>query len=470
MAVPLLSKLKSFLASGYASGKEGPLPLPYNDDRRPLPSWSVINKYNIGPVEYYLYRGGDGTPRLMVKEPEPIDSEELIDMAAGVAKPKNEVEDYLVRKYRSGYGKIYPLIVDPHIEEISYSGSSDHVAVIHKLIPSRWVITDIRLTPEEANGLVVELSRKAGKSISIASPYVEGLTEEGHRVSLSFMNEITRFGSSFVIRKYPQKPFTMADLLASNTIEPLAAAYLWMIEEAQGFILVSGAMGAGKTTVLQSLLSLLPPYSKVVTIEDTPELVVVGPLWDSLVVRPKLPGQEVQEVTLEDLLKFALRRRADYVIVGEVRGREGRLLAQAAASGYGAMTTIHGDSPQGVIMRLSMEPIRLPPIFISTIKSIVQVRRIPGTGGRAVRKVTEIAEVDDDGNAVTVYRADETSVDDLLDRSKQLEWAASQLGIQDVREELTSRAKFLSGVAGRSAEELRGELAKFYISRYGDVL
>lgn len=447
------------------------VPQPVSSDRSP-PSWSVVTQYNVGPVRYVIYRGGDGQPRLLVREPEPLSEARLLELAVGMDRPRDEAEEYLVSKYRSGYGKLYPLLIDPHIEEISYTGSTPYVAVIHKLSPSRWLLTDIRLTPEEADGLAVELARKANKSVSIASPYAEGLTVEGHRVSVSFMGEVSRFGSTFTIRKYPQKPFTMADLIAGRFFDPVTAAYLWLMEEAQGFIIVSGPMGSGKTTALQGLLSLLPPYVKVVTIEDTPELVVVGPLWDSLVTRPRAPGQEVQEVTLEDLLRFALRRRADYVVVGEVRGREGRLLAQAAASGYGAMTTIHSDSPRGVVTRLSLEPIRLPKAFFESVRAIVQLSRMPGIGGKAVRKVAEVAEVVD-YDVVTVYKASDgapPSVDTVVARSRHLSWAAEKLGISDVRAELYERAKFLESVAGRSAEELRAELTKFYVSRYGDLI
>jgi len=448
-----------------SEGSAGP-----DEGRAAPPTWSIVTQYSIGPVRYIIYRGGDGLPRLSVEEPEPIGEDRILEIATGLSRPKDEAEEYLVRKHRSGYGKLYPLIIDPHIEEISYSGFSSNVAIIHKLYPSRWMLTSVSLTPEEADGLAIELARRANKAVSIASPYAEGLTAEGHRVSVSFMAEVSRFGSTFVIRKYPQKPFTIADLLASKTIDVVAAAYLWVIEEAQGFIVVSGSMGSGKTTVLQSLLSLLPPYVKVVTIEDTPELVVVGPLWDSLVTRPRVPGQEVQEVTLEDLLRFALRRRADYVVVGEVRGREGRLLAQAAASGYGALTTIHSDSPSGVLMRLSMEPIKLPRLFLESVKAIVQLGRTPGLGGKAVRRVREIAEVIE-YEAVPVFKeGSSSSPSDIAERSHQLSWAADKLGIADVKAELKERAKFLESLAGRSVEELRAELTKFYMSRYGDVV
>jgi flagellar protein FlaI len=325
----------------------------------------VIAAYRIPPLKYSIVLPDSGMPVLVVEEPEPEEgrAERLREIMAGLEEPRDEVERYYAQKAKSGYGPIYPLMRDPHIEEIALSGPSRKIAVMHRLMPSRWIETNIRLSEEEASGLAMQLARKAGRMLSLASPYAEGLTVDGYRVSVTMSKEVSRFGSTFVVRKYPEKPLTIGDLVASRTLSPLMAAYLWLLVEAQAFLVIIGNMGAGKTSVLQALAGLIPPYNRVLTIEDTPELSLLNDYWDSLVTRPKPPGEEIEEISLEDLLRFALRRRAEYVIVGEVRGRETRLLAQAAASGHGSMTTFHADSPEGAILRLSLDPINLPPLL-----------------------------------------------------------------------------------------------------------
>ncbi|MGC8573309.1 MAG: type II/IV secretion system ATPase subunit [Caldisphaera sp.] len=434
------------------------------------PKWSVIAQYKIGPVNYYVYRGEDNLVHLYINEPK---IEMNIDLLTGLKKDTNEEERYLINKYKSGYGKIYPLIIDPHIDEISYNGYTNNISAIHKLVPSRWIMVDIKLEKEESDSLVIELARKANKVVSLTTPYIEGITDDGNRVSVSFLNEISHFGSNFVLRKYPEKPLTMSDLLASKVLSPIIAAYIWLLAEAQGFLIISGSMGSGKTTLLQSIASLLPPYSKIITIEDTPELKLISPNWDSFITRPKLPGSEVQEINMEDLLKYALRRRADYVIVGEVRGREAKVLAQAATSGYGAMTTIHSDSPEGVISRLTLEPIKLPSLFIKSITAIIQIRTLPSLGGKAIRRVYEIDEVDDE-ELLNIYKLgyQTNDIDNIVRKSKKLEIASNRLGFNynEISEEMKSRIEFLENTIGKSPEDFYVSLSRYYVEKYGDVL
>ncbi len=438
--------------------------------RKTPPKWSMVAQYKIGPNNYYLYRGEDNLVHLYITEP---DINLTVELLAGIKKDLREEEKYIIEKYKSGYGKIYPLIIDPHIDEISYSGFTGNISIIHKLVPLRWIIVDIKLNKEEADSLAIELARKANKIVSISTPYVEGITDDGNRISVSFLNEISHFGSNFVLRKYPEKPLTMSDLLISKVLNPSIAAYLWLLAEAQGFLIISGSMGSGKTTLLQSIASLLPPYSKIITIEDTPELKLITPNWDSFITRPKLPGTEMQEIDLEDLLKYALRRRADYVIVGEVRGREAKYLAQAATSGYGAMTTIHANSPEGVITRLSLDPIKLPSLFIKSITAIIQIRNLPSLGGKAIRRVYEIDEVDDE-NLINIYKLGSQSndVNNIINNSKKLEIAANRLGYNynEIYDEFMSRIKFLENNMGKTPEEFYVSLSRFYVEKYGDVL
>ncbi len=443
------------------------------DRKRGPPRWSLLHEYRIGPVTYYLYRDEKGLPRLSVREPPPPGEERLKELLTGHEPPLSLAEKYHLERARSGYGKLYPLVVDPHIEEIAVDGPNRPVAVVHKAFPSRWIDTDVALSEEEADSLSLQLARKAGRIVSIASPYAEGLTREGHRIAVTFTREISRFGSTAVLRKYPERPITVADLIAAGVISPLAAAYLWILLEAQGFLIIIGSMASGKTTLLQALAGLIPPHARVVTIEDTPEIRLEHPHWDSLIARPRSPSGEAPEIGLEELLKFSLRRRAEYIIVGEVRGREARLLAQAAASGHGSLTTFHADSPEGAVLRLRLDPISLPSLFLEVITAFVHVRRIPVSGGRVKRRLYSVAEVEQGELIYTLEYS--PSIDATLPRtpgelareSRKLHWAWEKLGMPhpSVEEELRARAEFLERSAGMDPASFHEALTRYYAGR-----
>jgi len=439
--------------------------------------WRISAHYKVGPIQYYLYTDDSGMARLRFIEPPPPPLERLKDMVAGIVKPSSEAERYHVEKSLSGYGPLYPLIIDGNIEEIALEGYHANVSVIHKLVPARWVDVDLKMDPATIDSIVLQLSRKSGRIVSLLVPYAEGLTGEGYRVAVTFMREISRFGSSFVVRKYPEKPVTIADMIASRTLSPLIAAYLWILIEAQTFIIIIGSMGAGKTTLLQALAGLIPPYHRVITIEDTPELRLQNPHWDSLITRVAMPGEALTEIGLEDLLKFALRRRAEYVIVGEVRGREARLLAQAAALGHGSMTTFHADSPEAAILRLQMEPISLPQLFLKLITSIVHVRRVPIYGGKVRRRVYTVTEIQDE-ELVTVFKLNPhddsfnpNNPSDVTKISSKLEEAWLKLGVPhgELEKELERRAEFLEKLAGADPDNFYKAITRFYLIEYGEV-
>lgn len=451
------------------------------EDRREPPTsppedWRITAQYKVGPVLYFLYIDDVGLSRLRIIEPH-IEPEALKELIAGLRSATNDAEEYHYKKALSGYGPIYPLVIDPHVEEIALEGPGRNVSVIHRLIPARWVETDIFIDEPTADSLAVQLARKAGRNVSISSPYAEGQTRDGMRIAVAYLREISREGSSFVVRKYPEKPTSMPDLIASRTLSPLMAAYLWILIEAQMFSMIIGSMGAGKTTMLQSLAGLIPPFYRIVTIEDTPEIRLLNPHWDSLVTRPALAGEAVPEIGLEELLKFALRRRAEYIIVGEVRGREARLLAQAAALGHGAMTTFHADGPEGAVLRLQMEPISLPSLFLRLLSVLIHVKRIPSYAGKVRRRTYSIAEVVDD-EIVTVFSWNPhddsfspSSVEDLLKVSRRIEEAWERLGApRDLRKELEMRAELIERLSSLGPEDFYKAITRFYLSEQGEAV
>ncbi|MEB3816800.1 MAG: type II/IV secretion system ATPase subunit [Desulfurococcales archaeon] len=438
------------------------------------PGVKVLARYKVRGVEYILYVR-EGVPRLHIREPT-VDLSTYKALLLGIRVPLSQEEAYIVDRARSGYGPIYPLIIDPHIEEIACEGPGNPLVVIHKLVPDRWVEVDLVLSDEEADSIALQLSRMAGRNVSLAAPLAEGLTKEGHRVAVTFSREVSRFGSSFVIRKYPYRPITIADLIAQSILSPLEAAYLWLLIEAKMFVLITGPMAAGKTTLLQALASLIPPFRRVVTIEDTPEVRLPVRHWDALVARPPIPGEDVGEISLEDLLKFALRRRADYIIVGEVRGREARLLSQAVAAGHGGITTFHADSPEAAITRLLLDPISLPRLFLRSIAAIVHIRRMPDYMGGVRRRVTAIAEITEEEEVVDIFKwnphTDSHTPSDareVVERSSRIHQAWERLGVphDDLVRELAERTEFLERHKKDDPDEFQDAISRFYNVKYG---
>ena len=154
--------------------------------------------------------------------------------------------------------------------------------------------------------------------------------------------------------------------------------------------MVSGATGSGKTTLLNSICSFIKPEMKVVTIEDVQEL-HLHQNWIPMVARTSFqPG--VQEITLFDLLKSALRQRPDYIILGEVRGEEAYTLFQSIATGHGGICSIHSDSVESTIKRLSSRPLNIPDYIIPLMNVIIQIRRI-SLDEELIRCVTDVAEI-----------------------------------------------------------------------------
>ena len=433
----------------------------------------VVASYRVGPVDYFLARLSPLRYKLYIVEPDPPPEDEAELLVAGVREPESAEEKYFLEKTSSGYGPIYPLIIDPNVEEVSLVEPGRPVMVLHRGAEDRWIETNITLDSREADSLALSLARKAGRQLSLASPVAEGVTPEGHRVSITFGREVSRSGSTVVVRKFPEKPYTIADLIAMKALTPLEAAYLWMLVEAQAFILIVGNMGSGKTTLLQALASLIPPGRRVITIEDTPELRLPLEAWDSLYARPAPPGDPELEVGLEDLIRFALRRRGDYIIVGEVRGREARLLAQAAATGHGCMTTFHADDADSAVVRLSLDPISLPSLFLRSIKAIVTVRRMIHYDGRVLRRLIAITEVEgDELRDVASWdpatgEATPSTPEELVEASRVVVWAWERLGrpMASPAAELEARASFLAEMVGSPAEEFREALVKFYEKR-----
>ncbi|MEB3757094.1 MAG: CpaF/VirB11 family protein, partial [Desulfurococcales archaeon] len=230
----------------------------------------------------------------------------------------------------------------------------------------------------------------------------------------------------------------------------------------------------GKTTFLNALIELIPPYSRVLTLEDTPEIRVMNKNWDSLITRPVYPGTEYAEISLFDLVKFSLRRRADYLIIGEVRGKEAQGLAQAVATGQGSIATFHADSPENALERLKMDPIGLSPAFISLVSVIVHLKKSMRRGVVISRRAESIVE-QSGGELYPVFKWNPKldyfspeSIEELLRRSHLIETISEREGytLPEILRDILSRARILEMNRGASRERFRLEVEKFYMSKF----
>ncbi|AFK50721.1 type II secretion system protein E [Thermogladius calderae 1633] len=448
----------------------------------------VFEEYTVGGVVKVLVaEGGDGFLYYLVEEP-PLDETEVevlghvlskgvecVDVEClttevngklkGLSKESVSRVYYHYAKIVTGYGPLYPILLDPLVEEVALNSLDRRVWVIHRTISHYgWVKTNLLVREGFVDKVALSLSRKVKKHVSLASPIAEGLTKEGYRVSVIFGGDVSRKGSSVVIRKRPEKPWTLTQLINQGVLNSLIAAYLWLVIELKGWVIVAGGVGAGKTTLLQGLLNLIPYNRRVVTIEDTPELFLSSEQWDPLVERVSVidPGTNID---MYGLLKASLRRRPDYIVVGEVRGVEARVLVQASRLGHGVLNTIHGDSPDSVLKRLTAYPISIPKNLLGNIWSIVIVEQ---TGyGRRVTRVSEITEKVDVVDVAWFERGvfKPLDVGEMASRSLRLE---DRMGARGLVKELTERSLFLERLVSNGVFEetkLARMINEFYRSR-----
>jgi flagellar protein FlaI len=252
------------------------------------------------------------------------------------------------------------------------------------------------------NNIVTRLVYKTGHQISVANPILEGTLPEGYRAHIT-LDEVSKRGDTFTIRKFRSNPFTIIDLVNQGTISSLMGAYFWTLIEFKRSIMVSGAVASGKTALLNSIGMFIRPDMKTVTIEETREL-RLHENWIPMTTRPSFqPG--VQEISLYDLLRSALRQRPDYIIVGEVRGEETYTLFQSIAVGHGGLTSVHADTHDAVLKRLLTKPMNIPEMMIPLMNTLIQIRRVK-VGDDVVRRVETVSEIAPslDGNEPVILK------------------------------------------------------------------
>lgn len=362
---------------------------------------------------------------------------------------QNKILYYVYRDF-AGLNDVEPLMHDPFIEDIGCSGIGIPVYVVHTKFGS--IQTDLVFEDEDRlKNLVVKLAERANKYVSYADPLLDGTLPDGSRVNASLTQDVTTKGPTFSIRKFQEVPFSAIDLIDLGTANYDLMAYMWLAMQHQKSMLIIGGTATGKTTFLNSIVTFIPPEEKIVSIEDTRELQLPHENWIPSITRTGVgTDAEEQEISMYELLRESFRQNPDYVVVGEVRGKEASVLFQGMASGHPSLSTMHASAPSDVVSRLTTPPIDLSPSLVETLDMIVSMKHAGeyGENARRVKAVYEIEDITADGSLRTNEYFSWTAIDDTFDEknsSSVLDRIKQQYGLseEEIRQELQNRKEVL---------------------------
>jgi flagellar protein FlaI len=372
---------------------------------------------------------------------------------------------YYLNREVAGYGPIDVLILDERLEDIKCVGPGQSVIVMHREFGRLgWLTTNVKFTDEDMLAdFVRRIAYKGGRGISTAVPYVDAQLppptpdhKSGMRFAATIGREISKIGSSFVIRKFPRSPLGLSELVARNMLTPLMAGYLWYVAEQKRIFFVAGPTGSGKTTLLNAILGVLDQRLSYITIEDVYELQLPSWRWTAMTTRRSFTIIESKyEVKIEDLIAMAMRMRPDYLIVGEVRTPEQLIgLLFSSTTGHGAMTSIHAQDPDALLVRLLTMKIEKSAIDLLWGCAITQPVNLPRGLGieRRVMKIAEFTPGEEGVEVAEVFKWNPetdtftpSTLDELWDSSPRLQMLSSTMGLsrETILNDIGRRARFI---------------------------
>jgi pilus assembly protein CpaF len=289
-------------------------------------------------------------------------------------------------------GLLNPLIQDSSITEIMVNDLRN--IAIEKL--GQIVVTPVRFKSlEELYRVVRTLLDPAGKTVSPENPMETTSLPDGSRVHI-VTPPIVEGGPCITIRRFPRR-FEIVNLISNGTMDRRMAHFLEACVIGKQNIVISGGTGTGKTTLLNSLIAHIPPHERVITIEDSAEILQILPNQVKMMTRPSKIREE--NIDAKMLIQNSLRMRPDRILVGECRGAEALDMIQAMNTGHqGSFTTLHANSPRDALYRLEtlmMSANKEIPIMAtrrqlaSAVQLIVQIKRFTN-GSRRVISIQEI--------------------------------------------------------------------------------
>ncbi len=369
-----------------------------------------------------------------------------------------------------GLDRIEFLLADIELEEIVITSAREPVRVFHKKYG--WIRTNIYpKSEEEIINFSNIIARRVGRQITTLNPLLDAHLTTGDRAN-AVLYPISTKGNTITIRKFRRDPWTITDLIKNGSCTADVFALLWLAIEYEMTILFSGGTATGKTTFLNVCMPFIPINHRIVSIEDTRELLLPATLyWAPLVMRQPNPEGK-GEVTMLDLLVNSLRMRPDRIIVGEIRRqREAEVLFEAMHTGHSVYATLHADTAAETISRLTHPPINVPPNLLDAVNLNVVLFRDRKKG---IRRVLQVAELIVDENKVTpniLYRF-KPSEDKIIEHAKSLKFydevtRYTGMSYQDIVKDLAKRKGILMWMVKNEIRSIT-EISKVMTLYYSD--
>lgn len=378
---------------------------------------------------------------------------------------------YFIFRDFVGLNRIEPLLNDPYIEDIGCDGLNVPIYVVHQKFGSmktNIIYTDMK----ESRDFVTKLAERCDRYISYAEPLLDGSLPDGTRVQASIASDVTTKGPTFSIRKFRAEPFSPIDMIRLNTCSAEILAYLWFLVENGVNILIAGGVSTGKTSMLNGISFFIPPEAKIVSIEDTRELNLPHENWIPGAARSGFTGSGVGEVSMYELLRESFRQNPDYLIVGEIRGKEAYVMFQAMSSGHPSISTVHAGGVDDLIKRLQTKPINLSTGLIESLDLVIVMihAREKGKSSRRVKEIVEIEGIDVNSGTPIVNKSFVWLPADDSFEYRSNSWLLSRLSTQkgipmdSIIREIAKRKKFLVWLYQSNIFDMK-EVGK-YISMY----
>lgn len=302
---------------------------------------------------------------------------------------------YILFNSIRGYDVLQELLDDQNITEIMINGPDDIFIERNGLLEKSEIHFS---SPEKLQDIIQQIVSEANRRVNEASPIADARLYDGSRVNI-VLNPVALNGPAVTIRKFPDTPLSMNDLIQFGTLTHETADFLHLLVLSGYNIFVCGGTGSGKTTFLNVLSDFIPSSERVITIEDSAELQLHIPNIVKLEARQANTDGK-NEITIRDLIRSSLRMRPNRIIVGEIRGAEALDMLTAFNTGHdGSMYTGHGNSPRDMLRRIETMVLMGVDMPVSSIKgqiaSAIDIIVFLGRMRDHSRRVLEITEIAD---------------------------------------------------------------------------